>query len=148
HLLKMAVEAATGVRAGFDVFGADYPTPDGTCIRDLIHVSDLVQAHLAALTYLRAGGSSTTLNAGYGHGYSVLEVIAAVQRVSGRSFAVNEAPRRAGDIVTMIADASRIRATLNWAPQFDDLETIAAHALAWERKLEQQRQARKEEVPA
>jgi UDP-glucose 4-epimerase len=149
HLLKVAVEAATGARQKFDVFGADYPTADGTCIRDLIHVTDLAQAHLAALSYLRAGGASTTLNAGYGHGYSVLEVIAAVQRVSGREFAVEEAPRRPGDIMTMIADASRIRTTLNWTPQFDNLETIASHALAWEEKLEQQRQQRsKSAVPA
>ena len=96
-----------------------------------------------------AGGASTTLNAGYGHGYSVLEVIAAVQRVSGREFAVVEAPRRPGDIMTMIADASRIRATLNWTPQFDNLETIASHALAWEAKLvEQQQNALKKAVPA
>jgi UDP-glucose 4-epimerase len=149
HLLKVAVEAATGARQKFDVFGADYPTPDGTCIRDLIHVTDLVQAHLAALNYLRAGGASTTLNAGYGHGYSVLEVIAAVQRVSGREFAVEEAPRRPGDIMTMIADASRIRSTLQWTPQFDDLETIASHALAWEQKFaEQQRQVPKSAVSA
>jgi UDP-glucose 4-epimerase len=149
HLLKVAVEAATGARQKFDVFGADYPTPDGTCIRDLIHVTDLVQAHLAALNYLRAGGTSTTLNAGYGHGYSVLEVIAAVQRVSGREFAVAEAPRRPGDIMTMIADASRIRATLNWTPQFDNLETIASHALAWEAKLaEQQKKAAEVAVTA
>jgi UDP-glucose 4-epimerase len=148
HLLKVAAEAATGARQKFDVFGADYPTPDGTCIRDLIHVTDLVQAHLAALNYLRADGASTTLNAGYGHGYSVLEVIAAVQRVSGRAFAVEQAPRRPGDIVTMIADASRIRATLNWSPQFDDLETIASHALAWEAKLAQQRLTSKSAVSA
>jgi UDP-glucose 4-epimerase len=135
HLLKVAVEAATGQRAKFDVFGADYPTPDGTCIRDLIHVSDLAQAHRSALAYLRAGGRSETLNCGYGHGYSVLEVIEAVRRVSGRNFAVNQAPRRPGDIMTMIAETRRIQAVLDWAPQFDNLDTIAAHALAWEEKL-------------
>ena len=134
HLLKIAVEAATGQRAKVDVFGTDYPTPDGSCIRDFIHVSDLAQAHRAALSYLRDGGTSATLNCGYGRGYSVLETIEAVRRVSGRNFAVQYAPRRPGDIMTMIADTSRIRSTLDWTPQYDDLETIAAHALAWEEK--------------
>jgi len=139
HLLKIAVEAATGQRAKIDVFGTDYPTPDGSCIRDFIHVSDLAQAHRAALSYLRDGGHSMTLNCGYGRGYSVLETIEAVRRVSGRHFAVQYAPRRAGDIMTMVADTSRIRATLDWTPQYDDLETIARHALAWEEKLFQER---------
>jgi UDP-glucose 4-epimerase len=139
HLLKIAVEAATGQRSKIDVFGTDYPTPDGSCIRDFIHVSDLVQAHRAALAYLREGGSSTTLNCGYGRGYSVLETIEAVRRASGRNFAVQYAPRREGDIMTMIADTSRIRATLDWTPQYDDLETIAQHALAWEEKLARER---------
>jgi UDP-glucose 4-epimerase len=139
HLLKVAVEAATGQRAKIDVFGTDYPTPDGSCIRDFIHVSDLAQAHRAALSYLRAGGCSMTLNCGYGRGYSVLETIEAVRRVSGRNFAVQYAPRRAGDIMTMVADTSRIRATLDWTPQYDDLETIARHALAWEEKLYRER---------
>ena len=109
HLLKIAVEAATGQRAKIDVFGTDYPTPDGSCIRDFIHVSDLAQAHRAALSYLRGGGPSVTLNCGYGRGYSVLETIEAVRRVSGRNFAVQYAARRPGDIMTMIADTSRIR---------------------------------------
>jgi UDP-glucose 4-epimerase len=139
HLLKAAVEAATDQRASFDVFGTDYPTPDGTCIRDLIHVTDLAYAHLAALNYLWAGGASVTLNAGYGHGYSVREVIEAVRRVSGRSFAVNQAPRRPGDIVAMIADTTRILATLDWSPRYDNLDTIASHALAWEAKLARDR---------
>jgi UDP-glucose 4-epimerase len=139
HLLKIAVEAATGQRAKIDVFGTDYPTPDGSAIRDFIHVSDLAQAHRAALSYLRAGGASTTLNCGYGRGYSVLETIEAVRRVSGRNFAVQTAPRRPGDIMTMIADTGRIAATLDWTPQYADLETIAAHALAWEEKLFQER---------
>ena len=139
HLLKMAVEAATGQRSKIDVFGTDYPTPDGSCIRDFIHVSDLVEAHRAALDYLRQGGPSTTLNCGYGRGYSVLETIEAVRRASGRNFAVQYAPRRDGDIVTMIADTSRIRATLNWTPRYDDLATIAQHALAWEEKLHHDR---------
>src|SRR4030081_3969100 len=123
HLLKIAVEAATGQRAKIDVYGTDYPTPDGSCIRDFIHVSDLAQAHRAALSYLRDGGASTTLNCGYGHGYSVLETIEAVRRVSGRNFAVQHAPRRPGDIMTMIADTGRIAATLAWTPQYADLET-------------------------
>jgi UDP-glucose 4-epimerase len=135
HLLKIAVEAATGQRAKIDVFGTDYPTPDGSCIRDFIHVSDLAQAHGAALSYLRGGGHSVTLNCGYGRGYSVLETIEAVRRVSGRNFAVQYAPRRPGDIMTMIADTGLIRSTLDWTPQYDDLETIARDALAWEEKL-------------
>ena len=135
HLLKIAVEAATGQRAKIDVFGTDYPTPDGSCIRDFIHVSDLAQAHRAALSYLHGGGGSVTLNCGYGRGYSVLETIEAVRRVSGRHFAVQYAPRRQGDIMTMVADTSRIRALLDWTPQYDNLETIAAHALNWEERL-------------
>src|SRR3954462_15818497 len=139
HLLKIAVEAATGQRAKIDVFGTDYPTPDGSCIRDFIHVSDLAQAHRAALSYLRNGGRSTTLNCGYGRGYSVLETIEAVRRVSRRNFAVQYAARRPGDIMTMVADTRRIRSTLDWAPQYDDIESIAAHALAWEQKLFRER---------
>jgi len=135
HLLKIAVEAATGQRAKIDVYGTDYPTPDGSCIRDFIHVSDLVEAHRSALSYLRADQPSITLNCGYGRGYSVLETLEAVRRISRRNFAVQYAPRRPGDIMTMIADPTRMRATLQWTPKFDDLETIAAHALAWEQKL-------------
>ena len=135
HLLKIAVEAATGQRAKVDVFGGDYPTPDGSCIRDFIHVTDLAEAHRAALSYLRTGGDSVTLNCGYGRGYSVLETIEAVRGVSMRNFAVSYAPRRPGDIMTMVADTRRIRALLDWTPKYDDLETIAAHALVWEQKL-------------
>jgi UDP-glucose 4-epimerase len=142
HLLKIAVEAATGQRAKIDVFGTDYPTPDGSCIRDFIHVSDLAQAHRAALSYLRRGGESVTLNCGYGHGYSVLLTIETVRRISGRNIAVQYAARRPGDIMTMVADTSRMRALLDWTPQFDDLDTIAAHALAWEEKLLRERRAR------
>ena len=149
HLLKIAVEAATGQRAKIDVFGTDYPTPDGSCIRDFIHVSDLAQAHRAALSYLHGGGRSATLNCGYGRGYSVLETIEAVRRVSGRNFAVQYSPRRPGDIMTMVADTSRIRAALDWTPQYDDLDTIAAHALAWEEKLSRERHgAIRHAVPA
>jgi UDP-glucose 4-epimerase len=142
HLLKIAVEAATGQRAKVDVYGTDYPTPDGSCIRDFIHVTDLAEAHRAALTYLRGGGASVTLNCGYGHGYSVLETIDAVRRVSGSHFAVSHAPRRPGDVMTMVADVSRIRATLDWTPAYDNLDTIAAHALAWEEKLLRERPGR------
>jgi len=146
HLLKIAVEAATGQRAKIDVFGTDYPTPDGSCIRDFIHVSDLAQAHLAALAYLRGGGASTTLNCGYGRGYSVLETIEAVRRVSARNFAVRYAPRRAGDIMTMVANTSRIRKLLDWTPKYDDLDTIAAHALVWEEKLLRERHGELEQA--
>ena len=139
HLLKVAVEAATGQRAKVDVYGTDYPTPDGSCIRDFIHVTDLVQAHRSALGYLREGGESVTLNCGYGRGYSVLETIETVRRISGRNFAVQYSERRPGDIMTMVADADRIRAMLDWTPQYDDLGTIVTHALAWEEKLLRER---------
>ena len=139
HLLKIAVEAATGQRAKIDVFGTDYPTRDGSCIRDFIHVTDLAEAHRAALAYLRGGGQSATLNCGYGRGYTILETIAAVRRVSGRNFAVQTADRRPGDIMTMIAETGKIRSTLDWTPRYDNLDTIAGHALAWEEKLAAQR---------
>ena len=139
HLLKIAVEAATGQRAKIDVFGTDYPTPDGSCIRDFIHVSDLAEAHRSALSYLRDGGRPVTLNCGYGRGYSVLETIEAVRRVSMCNFAVSHAARRPGDIMKMVADTSRIRSLLDWTPHYDDLETIATHALAWEEKLFRER---------
>lgn len=139
HLLKIAVEAATGQRAKIDVFGTDYPTQDGSCVRDFIHVSDLVEAHRSALAYLRSGGQSVTMNCGYGRGYSVLETIEAVRRVSMRNFAVAYAARRPGDIMTMVADTTRIRSALDWTPRYDDLETIASHALAWEEKLFRER---------
>jgi UDP-glucose 4-epimerase len=135
HLIKVAVEAALGRRAKVDVFGTDYPTPDGTCIRDYIHVSDLVAAHSAALAYLRGGGASTTLNCGYGRGFSVLDVIETVKRISGGDFKVELAGRRAGDPAQIVAACERARSTLGWQPQFDDLATIIAHALAWERRL-------------
>jgi len=149
HLLKIAVEAATGQRPQIEVYGTDYPTPDGSCIRDFIHVSDLAQAHGAALHYLRQGGAPVTLNCGYGRGYSVLETIEAVRRVAGRNFAVSTATRRPGDIMAMVADTRRIRATLDWTPRYDDLDTIAAHALSWERKLLAQRQGfERQAIPA
>jgi UDP-glucose 4-epimerase len=135
HLLKVAIEAATGQREHVAVFGADYDTPDGTGIRDFIHVADLAAAHAAALDHLRGGGESVVLNCGYGRGHSVLEVLDAVQRVSGRVLDVRARARRAGDIPVMIAAADKIRKTLAWQPRYDDLETIVAHALAWEGKL-------------
>jgi UDP-glucose 4-epimerase len=135
HLIKVGVETALGLRPQMEVYGTDYATPDGTCIRDYIHVTDLVRAHSAALAHLRRGGPSETFNCGYGHGASVLEVIAAVKRASGRDFAVRLAERRPGDPPAIVADAQRIRATLGWTPQFDDLDTIVRHALAWEQSL-------------
>jgi UDP-glucose 4-epimerase len=135
HLIKVAVEAALGRRPRIDVFGTDYPTPDGTCIRDFIHVSDLARAHLAALNHLRAGGASATLNCGYGRGYSVREVLDAVRRAAGRDFPVNFGPRRPGDIMVSVAAASRIRELLHWTPELDELDAIVRHALAWEHHL-------------
>jgi UDP-glucose 4-epimerase len=136
HLIKIAVQTALGLRAQMDVFGTDYPTSDGTCIRDYIHVTDLVHAHAAALAHLRRGGDSLTLNCGYGRGYSVLEVIEAVQRAAGHRINVRHAGRRAGDPAAIVADATRLRTMLGWQPQFDDLDRIVALALAWERKLQ------------
>jgi UDP-glucose 4-epimerase len=135
HLIKVAVETALGRRTKMEVFGTDYPTPDGTCIRDYIHVSDLVRAHSDALAHLRRGGASATLNCGYGRGFSVLEVIDMVKRVSGADFRVDLAPRRPGDPAQIVAASARIRALIGWQPQFDDLATIVKHALAWERTL-------------
>lgn len=141
HLIKVAVETALGLRDVLNVFGTDYPTPDGTCIRDYIHVGDLVLAHCAALRALRSGAPSTTLNCGYGHGYSVNEVIDAVKRVSGVDFGVKHAPRRPGDAAMVVADTAQIRQTLAWRPQYDDLAMIVRDALAWERKLAKRRMA-------
>jgi len=134
HLIKVAVETALGSRPKLDVFGTDYPTPDGTCIRDYIHVSDLVAAHRNALAYLRDGGPSTTLNCGYGRGFSVLEVIETVKRVSGVDFKVEFTGRRPGDPAQLVAACDRVHAVLNWQPNFNDLQTIVSHALAWERQ--------------
>ncbi|HEU0276528.1 MAG TPA: UDP-glucose 4-epimerase GalE [Rhodanobacteraceae bacterium] len=134
-LVKVACEAALGKRARLSIFGTDYPTPDGTGVRDYIHVDDLAHAHLAALKYLRGGGASTILNCGYGHGYSVREVLAAVGRAHGQPVPYVEEPRRAGDPPSLIAVADKIRTTLGWTPRHDDLDFIAQTALAWERKL-------------
>jgi UDP-glucose 4-epimerase len=135
HLIKVAVQAAQGLRDHLDIFGTDYETPDGTCIRDYIHVSDLARAHLAALRYLRSGGANVTLNCGYGRGYSVLQVVDSVRRAVGHDFPVRITSRRPGDPMAIVAQASKIRSMLNWSPQFDDLDKIIAHAVAWERNL-------------
>ncbi|TCT13268.1 UDP-galactose 4-epimerase [Tepidamorphus gemmatus] len=135
HLIKVACEAALGKRPRLEVFGTDYPTPDGTCIRDYIHVSDLARAHLLALDRLRAGAGSMVLNCGYGRGYSVLEVIDAVRRVSGVDFTVDHAARRPGDPAALVAAADLIRSELGWRAERDELDVIVADALAWERSL-------------
>jgi UDP-glucose 4-epimerase len=142
HLIKVAVETALGLRPHLEVFGLDYPTPDGSCIRDYIHVSDLTRAHSDALRQLRSGGSSQTLNCGYGHGFSVLEVIETVKRVSGVDFKVENAARREGDPARIIANSQRARTALGWEPRYDNLATIVTHALAWERDLIRRREAR------
>jgi UDP-glucose 4-epimerase len=134
-LVKVACEAATGRRPGVSIFGTDYPTPDGTGLRDYIHVEDLATAHLDALAYLRKGGESTVLNCGYGHGYSVHDVLAAVERANGAPLKITEEPRRAGDPPELVAIAERIRDVLGWQPRYDDLDTIVRTSLDWERKL-------------
>lgn len=135
HLIKVASQAALGDRPYLSVFGTDYPTRDGTCLRDYIHVSDLIEAHVLALKHLMDGGENLTCNCGYGDGFSVLEVAEAVKRASGVDFEVRMAPRRAGDPSALIADSTRIRETLGWKPRYDDLDTIVAHAFAWEDAL-------------
>ncbi len=140
HLIKIAVQAALGLREGLEIFGDDYQTPDGTCLRDYIAVSDLVRAHSDALSYLRAGGANLTCNVGYGRGYSVRDVIASVQRVSGRDLSVRMTGRRAGDPASLIASNERICTALGWRPQFDDLDLITQQALSWERQLQQRLQ--------
>ena len=135
HLIKVAVETALGRRPRMQVFGTDYPTPDGTCVRDYIHVADLVRAHGDALRYLRGGGASTTLNCGYGRGFSVFQVIDTVRRVSGVDFEIELAARRPGDPARIVARSDKIRALLGWRPQYDDLATIARDALEWELRL-------------
>ncbi len=135
HLIKVACEAALGRRASVPLYGADYPTRDGTCVCDFIHVSDLAEAHLKALEHLLAGGSSRTLNCGYGQGHSVREVLDAVTRVSGRPLTVEPAPRRTGDAAEVVAGASRIRDELGWQPRHVDLEQIVRDALRFEAQL-------------
>ncbi|MFZ1098347.1 MAG: UDP-glucose 4-epimerase GalE [Steroidobacteraceae bacterium] len=134
-LVKVACEAAVGKRAEVSIFGTDYPTADGTGVRDYLHVTDLAAAHLDALAYLRSGGASATLNVGYGHGYSVREVLASVERAAGKRLSVREQARRAGDPPQLVAQADRIRTELGWRPRLDDLDTIVRSALAWEERL-------------
>jgi UDP-glucose 4-epimerase len=134
-LVKVACEVSVGKRESISVFGTDYATPDGTGVRDYIHVVDLAEAHLGAIDYLRGGGRSETLNCGYGHGYSVREVLASVERVAGKPLPIREMPRRAGDPPTLIARCERIRSVLGWTPRLDDLDGIVASSLQWERKL-------------
>lgn len=135
HLIKVAVQAALGMRRGMDVFGTDYPTADGTCIRDYIHVSDLIAAHILALKHLRGGGKSLVMNCGYGHGHSVKEVIDVVKEITGVDFEVRLTGRRAGDPAALVANADRIRQRLGWQPQHDHLAEIVKQAYEWESKL-------------
>jgi UDP-glucose 4-epimerase len=135
NLIKVATETAMGKREALEVFGTDYPTRDGTCVRDFIHVADLVAAHVDALGYLRQGGDSLVANCGYGRGFTVNEVLESVRRVSGRDFEVRHAPRRSGDIITSVADSTRARTVLGWTPRHDNLDEIVGSALAWEAAL-------------
>lgn len=142
HLIKVACETALDKRPYMQIFGKDYPTPDGTCIRDYIHVSDLVAAHRLALQRLRNGGASLVANCGYGHGYSVLEVIDAVRRAFGRDFDVRTGDRRPGDAAAVVANSDLARSELGWSPRYDDLDAIVRDALAWERILSKKNSSR------
>jgi UDP-glucose 4-epimerase len=137
HLIKVACQAALGQRDSLEVYGTDYGTPDGTCLRDYIHVSDLIAAHVDALAHLRKGGESGIFNCGYGKGYSVLEVLKAVERVNGACLPVKYGPRREGDPAAIVAGAERVRTVLGWQPRYDNLDFIVETALEWERKLAQ-----------
>jgi UDP-glucose 4-epimerase len=134
-LIRNGIEAALGLTPQLSIFGDDYPTRDGTCERDYIHVTDLAQAHVAALHYLEAGGEGAIMNCGYGRGYTVLEVVAAMEAVLGRELPKMRAPRRPGDAVSAVSDVSLLKATLNWAPRHESLETIIRTALAWHASL-------------
>jgi UDP-glucose 4-epimerase len=134
-LTKVACEAMVGKRPHVSVFGSDYPTPDGTGVRDYLHIEDLAAAHLNALSYLRGGGNSNTFNVGYGHGYSVREVLRMVESVAGKPLNIREEARRAGDPAYLVARADRVRTELGWRPRYDDLQSIVSSSLAWERKL-------------
>jgi len=134
HLIKVACEVATHKRASINVFGTDYPTPDGTCVRDYIHVSDLADAHVKALMYLNQGGKSDILNCGYGHGFSVREVLSRVKEVTGENIKIVESPRRAGDPASLTAKVDRIHSVIGWKPKYDDLNLIIKSAYEWEKK--------------
>jgi UDP-glucose 4-epimerase len=136
HLVKVACEAALGIRPGIAINGVDYPTRDGTCVRDYLHIEDLASAHIEALRYLERGGSSEVFNCGYGHGFSVREVVDAVRRVSGVDFPVEEGPRRPGDPAVLVASNAKIRKVLGWQPRYDDLEAIVRSAWQWEQWLQ------------
>ena len=135
HLIKVACQTALGQRPKMDIFGTDYETPDGTCVRDYIHVTDLIAAHALLLNHLRKGGESTTLNCAYGRGYSVREVVETVRKISGVNFRADEGPRRAGDPASITATGQKVRTLLGWKPQHDDLNEIVETAYAWERHL-------------
>lgn len=135
HLIKVACEAALGLRDHVSIFGSDYPTPDGTAVRDYIHVADLAAVHLNALDHLRGGGDNIVSNVGYGSGYSVREVLGVVREVSGSDFSIRESGRRPGDPAVIVADGSRARERLGWSPRYNDLATIVRHALEWEERL-------------
>ena len=134
HLIKVAVEAVVGKRSGVEIYGTDYPTPDGTCVRDYIHVSDLISAHMDALGYLKKNGNSIVLNCGYGHGNSVREVLTVVETVSGKSLKLSDSPRRSGDAAILVADSSKLRTCFGWKPLYDDLHKIVEDALLWEKR--------------
>jgi UDP-glucose 4-epimerase len=135
-LVKVACEAAVGKRPFLSVFGTDFPTPDGTGVRDYIHVEDLASAHLNSLDYLRAGGTSTVANVGYGHGYSVRQVLSSVEKIAGLKLDVREEPRRAGDPPSLIAKCEKVRQILKWQPKLDDIDTIVRTSLEWEKRLQ------------
>ena len=137
-LVKVAVEAAVGKRPYLSVFGTDYPTPDGTGVRDYIHVEDLATAHLNSLDYLRAGGKSLVANVGYGHGYSVREVLSSVEKIAGLKLNVREEPRRAGDPPSLVARCEKVRELLKWQPRLDDIDTIVRTSLEWEKRLQRE----------
>jgi UDP-glucose 4-epimerase len=137
-LVKVACEAAVGKRTHLSVFGTDYPTPDGTGVRDYIHVEDLATAHLNALDYLRAGGQSLTANCGYGHGYSVREVLSSVEKIAGIKLNIKEEPRRAGDPPSLVAKCDKVRDVLGWQPKLDDIDTIVRTSLEWEKRLQRE----------
>jgi len=140
HLIKVAAEVALGKRKAIEIFGTDYPTPDGTGVRDYIHVTDLARAHLAALNYLEATDDSIVANCGYGHGYSVLQIIDAVERLSGKRLDIVRSQRRPGDPASLVADSSLLRQTLSWNPEYDDLDAIIRSALSWEEALSRRNQ--------